>query len=262
MRCLWREIVHVAWKYGVVAGGDSACGFANTAMQLAGRHMLPDCVAAVVRAMSAARSLVAFECGAIGPAKDCAYENPVLKAITGCPISMEGRSATCAHLSPLGNIAAAAADLWSNESVPDVRLLSGPAPVASLESLAYDCRLLNAAIARGSDRELRDLHVASDASYSCQAALLTPAASMAIARAIAAESDRYRRTIAAGRVALDHLTRLHTDGRLEMSSTEQRWVDRLLRELDRLPDDADRLAHETHERYGQLYERREYELES
>ena len=45
------------------------------------------------------------------------------KAIAGVPISMEGRSATCAHLSPIGNIAAAAADLWSNESVQDTPLL-------------------------------------------------------------------------------------------------------------------------------------------
>ncbi len=68
--------------------GDSACGFANTAMQLANQHMLPEVLAAVVRAMSAVRSLAAFEHGAVGPSKDCAYEGPIIKAITGCPISM------------------------------------------------------------------------------------------------------------------------------------------------------------------------------
>ena len=51
------------------AGGDSACGFANTAMQLAGQKMLPEVLAAVVRAMSAARALCAFEQGAVGPRK-------------------------------------------------------------------------------------------------------------------------------------------------------------------------------------------------
>ena len=76
---------------------------------------------------------MAFSCGAIGPSKDCAYEGPVLKAITGVPIAMEGKSATCAHFSPVGNVAGALCDLWSNESVKNVRLLSGSAPEAFLE---------------------------------------------------------------------------------------------------------------------------------
>jgi methanol--5-hydroxybenzimidazolylcobamide Co-methyltransferase len=97
-------------------------------MQLAHQKLLPETLAAVVRAMSAPRSLVAFERGAVGPSKDCAYEGPVLKAIAGCSLSMEGKSAACAHFSPVGNIAAAMCDLWSNESVQHVRLLSGPAP--------------------------------------------------------------------------------------------------------------------------------------
>src|SRR6185437_4433992 len=98
---------------------------------------------------SALRSLAAFEEGAVGPSKDCAYEGPVLKAIAGVPISMEGKSASCAHFSPVGNIAAAMCDLWSNESVQNVRLLSGNAPEAFAETLIYDCRLMNAAAAKG-----------------------------------------------------------------------------------------------------------------
>ena len=73
----------------------------------------------------------------------------VLKVISGCPISMEGKSATCAHFSPLGNIASAVCDLWSNESVQNVRLLSGNAPEAFAELLIYDCRLMNTAAERG-----------------------------------------------------------------------------------------------------------------
>lgn len=261
MRWLWEHIVSLSRGRGVVPGGDSACGFANTAMQLAGQRMLPDCLAGIVRAMSAARSLTAFECGAVGPSKDCAYENPVIKAITGCPISMEGRSATCAHLSPIGNAAAAAADLWSNESVPDVRLLSGPAPVASLESLTYDCRLMNAALARGSERELRDLHVASDAPYSAQAALLDPDASVAIARAITSEPDVYARTLAAGREAAAWLARLMERGAWAADRGERKWLDRLRREFDRLPPDAGRLVYEAAARYGALYDAGEYGLD-
>ncbi|MES2219914.1 MAG: methyltransferase MtaB domain-containing protein, partial [Acidobacteriota bacterium] len=146
MAWLWNQIGEVCDQYpGVVPGGDSACGFANTAMQLAHQKMLPEVLAAVVRAMSAVRSLTAFEQGAVGPSKDCAYEGPILKAITGFPISMEGKSASCAHFSPLGNIAASMCDLWSNESVQNVRLLSGNAPEVFTELLTYDCRLMNAA---------------------------------------------------------------------------------------------------------------------
>jgi methanol--5-hydroxybenzimidazolylcobamide Co-methyltransferase len=107
-------------------------------MQLAHQRMMPEVLAAVIRAMSAVRSLAAFEQGAVGPSKDCAYEGPILKAITGCPISMEGKSAVCAHFSPLGNIASAMCDLWRNESVQNVRLLSGSAHDAFTEALAYD----------------------------------------------------------------------------------------------------------------------------
>ena len=92
--------------------------------------ILPEVLAAVVRAASAVRGVVALEHGATGPWKDCGYEGIILKAVSGRPISMEGKSATCAHSSPLGNIASAACDLWSNESVQNVQLLSGKAPVA------------------------------------------------------------------------------------------------------------------------------------
>jgi methanol---5-hydroxybenzimidazolylcobamide Co-methyltransferase len=122
MAYLWDRIVEIAGRHGVIPGGDTACGFANTAMQLAHTRMLPKVLAATMRLMCAPRSLVAVERGARGPLKDCGYENPIIKAITGVPIAMEGKSAACAHFSPLGNIAASVCDLWSNESVQDVRL--------------------------------------------------------------------------------------------------------------------------------------------
>ena len=187
MSWLWeRDRRHLCGASGQsIRGGDSACGFANTAMQLAHQKMLPEVLAAVVRAMSAVRSLAAFEQGAVGPSKDCAYEGPVIKAITGCPISMEGKSASCAHFSPLGNIAAAMCDLWSNESVQNVRLLSGNAPEAFTELLAYDCRLMNTAAATKAARsQMRNWMTASDEWLSPQAAVLSPDATIRIAEAI------------------------------------------------------------------------------
>ncbi len=149
MKYLWDAIGAIAGKHGVHAAGDTACGFGNTAMVLAEQHMIPRTFAAVVRAITAVRSLVAHECGAVGPGKDCGYENPYLKAITGFPMAMEGKTAACAHLSPLGNIASATADTWSNESVQNIRLLGSMAPTCYLEQLIYDCRLMNQASKSG-----------------------------------------------------------------------------------------------------------------
>lgn len=242
MAWLWDRITSIAaTSPNAVPGGDTACGFANTAMQLAHQRMLPEVLAAVVRAMSAARSLVAFEHGARGPSKDCAYEGPVLKAITGCPISMEGKSAACAHFSPVGNIASAMCDLWSNESVQNIRLLSGNAPEAFAEVLIYDCRLMNTAVRDGSQRILRDWLVRSDEALSPQAALLTPEATLRIATAIISEPDLYRRTVAAGKTAVQLLTERGAEGRLALSRKEATWLDRLRDELDALPESESQL---------------------
>ena len=102
MRFLWTELDQIARKHGVHCAGDTACGFGNTAMVLAEQKMIPRVFAAVVRAVSAVRTLVCYECGAVGPGKDCGYENPILKAITGFPMAMEGKTAACAHFSPAG----------------------------------------------------------------------------------------------------------------------------------------------------------------
>ena len=261
MAWLWSEIVAICSAHpGVIPGADSACGFANTAMQLAHQKMLPEVLAAVVRAMSAVRSLAAFEQGAFGPSKDCAYEGPVMKAITGMPISMEGKSAACAHFSPLGNIAAAMCDLWSNESVQNVRLLSGNAPEAFTEVLAYDCRLMNAATAAGGALALRDWMTASDEWLSPQAAVLSPAATLRIARAIVAEETPYCQTIAAGRAAVDLLKEGLVVGKLQLSRKEQQWLTRIESGLDELPAEEAALIAALEDQYGSLYDKASYGL--
>jgi methanol--5-hydroxybenzimidazolylcobamide Co-methyltransferase len=242
MAWLWAQISGMCAP--AISGGDSACGFANTAMQLAHQKMLPETLAAVVRAMSAVRALAAFENGAVGPSKDCAYEGPIMKAIAGVPISMEGKSAACAHFSPIGNIASAMCDLWSNESVQNVRLLSGSAPEAYAETLIYDCRLMNAATSKGQAAALRDLFVDSDEWLSPQAAVLSPEATWRIAQAIVNESDPYRRAIAAGRAATAILTEGFEAGKLKLSAKERQWLGRIATELADMPDDEKPLLRE------------------
>ncbi|HJX60951.1 MAG TPA: methyltransferase MtaB domain-containing protein [Dehalococcoidia bacterium] len=261
MAWLWQRIAEICdGNGGAIAGGDSACGFANTAMQLAGQRFLPEVLAAVVRAMGASRSLVAFENGAVGPSKDCAYEGPVIKAITGRTISMEGKSATCAHFSPLGNIAAAACDLWSNESVQNVRLLSGSAPQAFTESLIYDCRLMNEALRRGQERSLRDLLVDSDQYHSPQALVISPQASVAIAKAIVAVPSDYQRCIAAAQAAVALIREAVAQDALRLSPVETRWLGRIDSALAGLPSDEGQLLDETAAEYASLFESASYGL--
>lgn len=239
MRVLWTEIAGIANRHGVHPAGDTACGFANTAMVMAEQRLIPRVFAAVIRAVSAVRSLVAYECGAVGPGKDCGYENVFLKAITGCPMAMEGKTASCAHLSPVGNVSAAMADTWSNESVQNVKLLGGMAPICSLETLAYDCRLMNEALADGpaAAKTLRDWMVRSDARYDPQALILTPESAVRVAGAIVAAPDPYHAGVAAAREAIAILSDAHRQGECKISEREAVWFDRMTDTLDDLPSD-------------------------
>jgi methanol--5-hydroxybenzimidazolylcobamide Co-methyltransferase len=239
MRFLWTELVGLAERHGVIAAGDTACGFANTAMVLAEKQYIPRTFAAVVRAISAVRSLVAYECGALGPGKDCGYENVILKAITGSPMAMEGKTSACAHLSPVGNVAAAAADTWSNESVQHIKLLAAMAPTCYAEQLVYDCRLLNTAAADGpaAARQLRDWLVASDVALDPQAWVLAPDVAVTVGQAIVAAPDPYRAGIAAAQAAIASLRAGHASGALKLSEREAPWLDLMDDALAGLPAD-------------------------
>jgi len=238
MRFLWTELNRIASAKGARCAGDTACGFANTAMVMAEQRMIPRVFAAVVRAISAARTLVCYECGAVGPGKDCGYENPILKAITGYPMAMEGRTAACAHLSPMGNLAAAACDTWSNESVQNIKLLGGMAPTCYMEQLIYDCRLMNEALADGPDAALqyRKWLVHSDASRDPQAFILSPECAVAIARAIVGAPDAYTAGRAAALEAVRLLFEAHRDGAVRIAPRELPWLDRMRATIEATPD--------------------------
>ncbi|MDR1224553.1 MAG: hypothetical protein LBL07_16995 [Tannerella sp.] len=238
MRFLWQKIVALARAHGKIAAGDSACGFANTAMVLAEKKYIPKVFAALVRVISVVRSIVAIEEGATGPDKDCAYEGPFLKAITGIPISMEGKTAACAHLSPVGNIASACTDLWSNESVQNIRLLSGMAPTAYLEQLEYDVRLMNEALREGDlpTRTLQHLLVASDIYTDPQALVLAPESVIRISQAMV-KNDSYVANARDGAlVALDIMEEAIRSGQMVLSEMETAYLGTLRDELNGIPD--------------------------
>lgn len=238
MRFLWTALDKIAKRYGVHAAGDTACGFGNTAMVLAEQKMIPRVFAAVVRAVSAVRTLVGYECGCVGPGKDCGYENIILKAITGFPMAMEGKTSACAHLSPLGNIAAAACDTWSNESVQNIKLLGGMAPTVYLEQLIYDCRLMNLSLADGRDAALqfRKWMVNSDAGLDPQAYVLTPENAIALGQAIVDSPDYYAAGKNVALKAIDLLSEGHKNGEVKISDLELPWLETMRDTIGELPD--------------------------
>jgi len=238
MQYLWAKIVALANQQGKIAAGDSACGFANTAMVLAEKKYIPRVFAALVRVISVVRSIVAMEEGAVGPDKDCGYEGPFLKAITGIPISMEGKTAACAHLSPIGNIASACCDLWSNESVQNIKLLSGMAPTAYMEQLEYDARLMNQALIAGTvpSHILQQLLVASDVYTDPQALILSPENVIRISNELV-KGDSYVANARNGAIeALNIIEEALASGKMKLPEMETCYLPVLRDELLSIPD--------------------------
>jgi len=238
MKMLWKKITEVADKTGTIAGGDTACGFGNTAMVLAEKKYIPKSFAAIARVATVVRTLVAIEEGARGPDKDCGYEGPFLKAIAGIPISMEGKTAACAHLSPMGNIAAACADLWSNESVQNLKLLAGMAPTVYLEQLEYDTRLMNQAIKEGKEDALllQKLFVKSDTYYDPQAFILAPENVISISSAIVKGSNYIEATKNGCLKALELVSNAISEGTLMHDEKEDDWIAILKEDITSIPN--------------------------
>ncbi|MGB9759187.1 MAG: methyltransferase MtaB domain-containing protein [Thermoproteota archaeon] len=258
MKRLWREIVRIARNNNVIAGGDSACAFGNTAMRLAGgmkNNTIPHTLAAVVRSMSASRSLVAYEEGAVGPGKDCAYENVIIKAITGYPMSMEGKSSAVAHSSLVGNIAAATCDLWSNEQVENIRLFGGYGPEVFLEILFYDTKLMNKAIESGNQDCLKEILIESDKYLDPQAYVLSPDVALEIGKTIVSEEDTLLRTILAGVKLVKLMTK---EEKLKLNRSEKRFLEIMKNKLEEISKEP----HKKVEQALQIYEQKisEYRL--
>ena len=152
---------------------------------------------------------------------------------------MEGAEAACAHLSAVGNIAKAVPDLWSNESVNNVRLLGAMAPTVSLEQLVYATRLMNTAAGHGiqAARTLRDWWVESDALRDPQAYVLQPGVVLELSKEIIAEPTPYLRTRRSALATLALLRKAAANGELKLSCSEQRWLDKLSTQADSLPED-------------------------
>jgi methanol--5-hydroxybenzimidazolylcobamide Co-methyltransferase len=246
MQMIWSKIVALSNKLNKIPGGDTACAFGNTAMVLAEKKFIPKVFAALARVATVSRSLVAYEQGAKGPNKDCGYEGPYMKAIAGIPISMEGKNAACAHFSPVGNITAACADLWSNESVQNIKLLAGMAPTVSFEQLEYETRLMNTATKQGkaSARILKSLYVDSDIYHDPQAFVLAPENVVEIAKEIVAGRTYLESTVNGCKKAILMIETAMAEGRLKNDEKEYIWIDKIRQDLESIPSDESHFIEE------------------
>jgi methanol--5-hydroxybenzimidazolylcobamide Co-methyltransferase len=257
MEFLWDRIVKIAEQNDSIPGGDTDCAHANTAMMPAGGMVggdFPHTIAALIRAMAGARSLVAVERGAKGPLKDCGYENPIIKSITGVPISMEGKASACAHMDLMGNLAASVCDLWSNEAVEYRDMFGGTTVAVFTEILGYDASLLNTALATGYAECLRDLLIASDKYRDPQALVISPDVAWEIGKVIADTEGYYLRAKRAALKAGEIIKRELKEGNLKIPQREMDALDSALLQLSSLPDEEEKFSHDMKSKYETLVE--------
>ena len=253
MQWLWPQIVEIATRHSCIPGGDTNCSHANTAMFMAGglvSNDVPHTLAALSRAIGATNTLVAYECGAVGPGKDCAYENPIVKAITGIPISTEGKTAACAHSSLCGNVMAAVCDLWANEAVEYHNMFGGSSSAVFCEILGYDVAAMNSAIAAGHVKAYQECLVNSDRYRSPHGFILSPDIAWKIGRAIVDQPQSlYARARAAaltcGQLMLD-------DPLLEFNRHEKESLLGYMRELETMPVSEETFIDQCLHRYGKV----------
>ena len=253
-RYVWDEFVGICRRGRTVPGGDTACSGANTVMFMAGGYLDNDVqktFSALCRCISAARSLVPFECGATGPGKDCAYEGTIVKAITGLPISQEGKNAGCAHFDLMGNLMAQCCDLWSDESVEYHPDFGGSSVACWAGSLGYECSLMNTASASGNGKVLRDLYMLSDRVRSPESYILSYDNAWAVGKAIVDNrKDYYLRARAAAIAGANIILEGYRSGELGLSKRQLEKLYRMIRDLESLPDDSDAFMESCLKRYS------------
>jgi methanol--5-hydroxybenzimidazolylcobamide Co-methyltransferase len=237
MEWMWNQIVEIAKKNGCIPGGDTNCAEANTAMFMAGGFIskdVPHTLAALSRAICVSRTLVAYECGATGPTKDCAYEDPVIKSITGVPISTEGKTSACAHSDLCGNVIAAVTDLWSNEAVEYHDMFGATTTAVFSEILGYDAAAMNAAVELGYQKEFQACLVNSDRYRGPHGFMLCPDNAYEIGKAVVANNASLYSRGKAAAVKCGEL--MLGDANLKLTAFEKECLNNYMKDMEALPD--------------------------
>jgi len=238
MEWMWNQIVEISNSNGCIPGGDTNCSEANTAMFMAGGMTskdVPHVIAALARAIAASRTLVAYECGATGPTKDCAYEDPIIKAMSGVPISTEGKTSACAHSDLAGNLIAAVCDLWSNEAVEYHDMFGASTTSVFAEILGYDCAMFNSAIELGYQQQMKEILVNSDMYRDSHSLVIAPDNAWEIGNAIVDKrNDGYYNSARAGAIKAGQI--ILGDPLMRLTSIEKTALENAMRTLEGLPD--------------------------
>ena len=246
MDYIWTQMVDIAKRNRTVPGGDTDCSGANVSMFMAGGLMDNDVqktFSAITRAISAARTLVAWEAGAQGPDKDCGYEGIICKAIAGKPTTQEGKNCQCAHCDLMGNLTAQVCDCWSNESVEYHPEFGGTSVQCWLGSLGYEVSLMNTAIATGQEKTLRDLYMISDRARGPEGYVLAYDNAYKIGSAIAENgNDLYLRAKAAGATAAGIIKAGYEAKEIALTNKQLDVLNAVIKELEGLPDDTDKFV--------------------
>lgn len=239
MEWMWNQIVEIAKANNCIPGGDTNCSEANTAMFMAGGMTskdVPHVIAALSRAIAASRTLVAYECGATGPTKDCAYEDPIIKAMTGVPISTEGKTSACAHSDLCGNLIMAVCDLWSNEAVEYHDMFGATTTSVFAEILGYDVAMLNTAIELGYQQQMKEILVNSDRYRDSHSLILAPDNAWQIGNAIV--TNRAKGYYASARAAAIKAGQIILgDPMMKLTRHEKEALENAMKTLESLPDD-------------------------
>ena len=244
MTYIWQEFSDIAKKNKCISGGDTNCSGANVAMFMAGGYLDNDVqktFSAVTRCISAARTLAAWESGAVGPDKDCGYEGIICKAIAGKPTAQEGKNCQCAHCDLQGNLIAQACDMWSNESVEYHPEFGGTSVQCWLGSLGYECALMNTATQLGQAKTLRDMYMYTDRVRGPEAYVLAYDHAYMVGKAIAENgNDLYLRAKAAGLTGANIIKAGYDSKELGLTNKQLDTLNSIIKTLEALPDDTDK----------------------
>ena len=246
MTYIWQNFVDICKKNKTIPGGDTNCSGANTAMFMAGGYLDNDVqrtFSAITRAIASARTLVAWECGAVGPDKDCGYEGPICKAIAGKPTAQEGKNCQCAHCDIQGNLMASTCDLWSNESVEYHPEFGGSSVQCWLASLGYEVALMNTSIEFKQEKTLRDLYMYTDRVRGPEGYILAYDNAYKIGAAIAENgNDLYLRAKAAGETAAKIIHDGYKSKELPLTKKQLEVLESCQKQLAALPDSEDKFV--------------------
>ncbi len=246
MSYIWQEFVDICKKHKTIPGGDTNCSGANVSMFMAGGYLDNDVqktFSAVTRCISAARTLAACEAGAVGPDKDCGYEGPIVKSITGKPTAQEGKNCQCAHCDLQGNLIAQCCDLWSNESVEYHPEFGGTSVQCWGGSLGYEASLMNTAIQLKQEKNLRDMYMYSDRFRGPEAYVLAYDHAYQVGQAIAeCGNDLYLRAKAAGLTGAKIIKAGYDAKELALTNKQLDVLTDMIKKMEALPDDADKFT--------------------